>query len=319
MSEHVLTGLDGQNPLGFFAALGLLRVLDDDAVRRRVPRPTLRFATIGESVPTLNSDLAFDAISSVVLDDARQQGENHALQFAYSPQGERAVARDSAAVRDLKPPPALARALLDECAIRQRRESALVAGWFSELVTDNNGSTKPTALHFTAGQQSFLEMVDQLRQRIANDDVREALLGPWLNTSRLPSLSWDSSIARNYALRAGNPSKEKRGSVPAANWLGVIAMEFFPIAVRRDRLVTTGVKGGWKDSVFTWPLWEPPLTTSAVAPLLRVDVRRMYSAQWDALGVTRVYQADIQRSDQGGYGSFSPAAVVIPRRQKREN
>jgi hypothetical protein len=313
MNDHVLTGLDGQNPLGFFCALGLLRVLHDDAVRRGAPPPALGFASAGEPVPTMRSDLTFDAIVSMVLDDARAQGENRALQFAYTDDGERAIAGDSSAVRDLKPPPKLARELLDECANRSRREASLVGGWFSELVQDNNGNTKPTALHFTAGQQSFLEMVDALRKGITKEDVGEALLGPWLNTSHLPSLSWDSSFARFYALRAGNPSKEKRGSVPAANWLGAIAMEFFPVVPRGDRLLTTGVGGGWKDSVFTWPLWEPALTMAAAAALMRVDLRRMQSAQWEALGVTRVYQAEIQRSDQGGYGSFSPAAVVISR------
>jgi hypothetical protein len=317
MSDHVLTGLDGQNPLGFFAALGLLRVLDDDAVRQSVPRPTLHFAATGEPVPTVRSHLTLDAIIAVILEDARQQGENRALQLAYTKDGSRAMAGDPSAVRDLKPPPSLAKELLEECATRTRRESALVASWFSELVQDNNDNTKPTSLHFTAGQQSFLEMVDELRQGITNDDVREALLGPWLNTSRLPSLSWDSSVARNYALRASNPSKEKRGSVPAANWLGVIAMEFFPVVPHRGKLATTGVKGGWKDSVFTWSLWERPLTASAAAALLRVDLRRMRSGQWAALGITRLYEAAIQRSDQGGYGSFSPAAVVAPYRKNR--
>ena len=38
-----LTGLDAQNPLAFFAALGLLRVLDDDARRRGHERPRLAF------------------------------------------------------------------------------------------------------------------------------------------------------------------------------------------------------------------------------------------------------------------------------------
>ncbi|HEX2685060.1 MAG TPA: hypothetical protein VHN14_00505 [Kofleriaceae bacterium] len=317
MNELILTGLDGQNPLGFFAALGLLRVLDDDALRRNVPRPALQFPAMGEPVPTVRSDLALDAIIGVVLEDARQQGENHALQFAYTEQGERAVPGDSSAVHDLKPPPSLAKALLEECAPRARREAALVAGWFSELVQDHNGNTKPTALHFTAGQQSFLEMVDELRQGITSEDVREALLGPWLNTSRLPSLSWDSSIARNYALRASNPSKEKRGSVAAANWLGVIAMEFFPVVPSRDKLVTTGVRGGWKDSMFTWPLWDRPLTASTVAALLRIDLRRMRSSEWAAFGVIRGYEAAILRSDQGGYGSFSPAAVIAPYRKMR--
>lgn len=127
-------------------------------------------------------------------------------------------------------------------------------------------------------------------------------------------MSWDASVSRNYALRAGDPSKDKRGSVPAANWLAVIALEFFPVAERRGRLATTGIVGGWKDSTLYWPLWDVPITSHAAASLLRVDARRWTSAERAALGIFRVHRADILRSDQGGYGSFSPADVVLPAR-----
>ena len=175
---------------------------------------------------------------------------------------------------------------------------------------DHKGNTKPTAFHFTAGQQTFLAMVDELRRGITADDVREALFGPWLNTSRLPSLSWDSSVARLYALRAGDPSKEKRGSVPAANWLGVIALELFPVAVRRGRLETACMKGGWKDSAFTWPVWSVPLTFSTIAALLRTDTGKWTPKQREAAGIAALFRSKITRSDQGGYGAFSPAEFV---------
>lgn len=312
MTVIELSGLSGDNPLGFFAALGLLRVLDDDASRRGVRRPALAFAAEGPPTAALDTDLGLERVCEVVLEDARAQADNPALRFAYL-DDERVSPDRKGAVRDLKPPPRVARELLDECATRPRRVSALVSGWFSELVTDNKGNTKPTALHFTAGQQEFLSMVAELRDGIDADDVHETLFGPWSNASSLPSLSWDASIARYYALRAGDPAKEKRGSVPAANWLAVVAMEFFPVAADGGRLATTAVAGGWKDATFCWPLWSVPASAFASASLLRVDARRWTAAERAALGVTRVYAADILRSDQGGYGSFSPASVVLPR------
>lgn len=312
MKNIVLTGLDAQNPLGYFAALGLLRVLDEQAASRSAPAPTLRFTREGPPVPVLQTDLDVDDLLEAVVVDARRQGDNPALQLAYRDDGERILPTAKGAIRDLKPSPQLARQFLAQCAGGSRRVSGLVAGWFSELVTDHNGNTKPTSFHFTAGQQTFLAMVEDLRQGITTADVREALFGPWLNHSSLPSLSWDASAARNYALRASNPSGEKRGSVPAANWLGVVAMEFFPVVPARGRLVTTAVSGGWKDSTFCWPLWDVSLTGRAIASLLRVDARRWSSIERAALGITDVYAADILRSDQGGYGSFSPASVVLP-------
>ena len=312
MKQLSLTGLDAQNPLAFFAALGLLRVLDDDARRHRSRPPTLHFASEGPPIALVNTRYEVDEVVAVVLDDVRVQADNPALRFAYNERGDRVPPEHPEAIRDLKPPPAAARQLLDECASAPGRVSSLVAGWFSELVTDNNGNTKPSALHFTAGQQSFLEMVDTLRSQISHADVMEALVGPWLNRSTLPSLSWDSSVARSYALRASDPSKERRGSVPAANWLGVIALEFFPVVPVRGRLVTTGVSGGWKDATLRWPLWDRPATARTIASLLRIDARRWTAVMRAAMSIFRVYSADISRSDQGGYGSFSPSSVVLP-------
>jgi hypothetical protein len=156
-------------------------------------------------------------------------------------------------------------------------------------------------------------MVDELRSGIGAADLREALLGPWKGLSTLPSLSWDATAARQYALRAGNPSKEKRGSVPAANWLGDMALSFFPVMGIRRRLVTTRVEGGWKDSTFSWPLWSPPASSRTIASLLRLDILGLPTRDREALGVSEVLKARILRSDQGGYGSFSPPSVWFPR------
>jgi hypothetical protein len=313
MNTIALTGLDAQNPLAFLAALGLLRVLDDDALGRGVVRPRLAFVDDGAPRAHVSSDLSFDEVVATVLADAEAQATSLILSLAYLDDGTRVAASYPDAARDLKPPPVVARQALSEAATADRRTADLAAGFFSELVQDNNGNTKPTGFHFTAGQQSFLRMVDQLREGLTAADVREALLGPWTNTSTLPSLSWDASATRAYALRASNPSGEKRGSVPAANWLGVMALSALPVSVSRGRLRTTAIKGGWKDSEFTWPLWNSPASFPTIAALLRLDARRWSARERVAMGIALVLSSRIARSDQGGYGSFSPAEVVVPR------
>jgi hypothetical protein len=310
VSALLLTGMDAQNPLAFLASLGLLRVLDDAARRGQHGRPRLSFVDDGCPIPKLWTTLAADDVVRCVLDDAAAQADNPVLQLAYDDKGDRVPPNQSKAIRDLKPSPELARIALQEFASAPPRVSRLAAGLFSENVQDNNGNTKPTAFHFTAGQQAFLAMVDDLRRGITAADVREALFGPWLNTSKLPSLSWDSSVARLYALRASDPSKEKRGSIPAANWLGVIALELFPVAARHGRLETARVAGGWKDSAFTWPVWDVPLTVATVAALLRTDTAKWKPKQREAAGIVAMFRSKITRSDQGGYGAFSPAEFV---------
>jgi len=99
------------------------------------------------------------------------------------------------------------------------------------------------------------------------------------------------------------------------NWVGLQALAFFPVAVERGRLMTTAVVGGWKDAVFTWPTWEPALGVATIAALLRTDVRKMSAREWAAWGITNVFSSNIQRPDK--YGSFAPAAVVVPRAAPR--
>jgi hypothetical protein len=253
-----------------------------------------------------------EEIVDIVLRDAAARADDHALQFAYDADGSSVASSADGSIRDLKPAPAGARALLEHAATADRRIAAQAAAWFSELVQDNNGNTKPTAFHFTAGQQAFLAMVEDLRVGLRAEHVQEALLGPWLNTSSLPSLSWDASVARLYALRAGNPAKERRGSVPGANWLASLGLAFFPVVVRSGRLFTTGVTGGWKDSTFTWPVWSPCAESTAIASLLRLNAAAWTQRERAAYGIETVFCSRILRSDQGGYGSFAPAAVVSP-------
>jgi hypothetical protein len=312
MTTLTLTGLEAHNPLGFLAALGLVRVLDHHAAGRGEPPPRLGFVDQGAFVANLVTPHTLEEITDLVLRDAAAQADNRALQFAYDDEGALVAPTGKGATRDLKPSPAGARELLEYAATADRRTAAQAMAWFSELVQDNNGKTKPTAFHFTAGQQAFLEMVEELRTGLTAEHLREALVGPWLNTSSLPSLTWDASISRLYALRAGNPAKERRGSVPGANWLAVLGLALFPVVVQAGRLVTTCVEGGWKDSIFTWPVWSPAAEVSAIASLLRLDATVWTQRQRAAYGIETVFSSRILRSDQGGYGSFTPAAVVAP-------
>lgn len=319
MTSLMLTGLDAQNPLAFLAALGLLRILDDHAVRHAIERPRLSFIDEGRQTPKLWTALSMKEVAGIVLEDATTQAMNPALRIAYDENGNEVSPEASGATRDLKPPPKLARVILDRGALADRRTADLLAGFFSDLVQDvSKGRTKPTAFHFTAGQQVFLKMVDALRRGIAAGDVNEALSGPWLNRSKLPSLSWDASITRLYALRAGDPSIEKRGSIAAANWLGVNALSFFPVNVLGTKLVTARVEGGWKGSSFTWPVWEARLSVPTIAALLRVDPRPWRSEERAAQGITGVFSSRILRAEQGGNGSFCPAEVVLPTSKKKQ-
>lgn len=302
MTEHVLTGLDGSNPLGFLAACGLLRWLAEEDEEPLPTAPRLRWVRDGVWRPVLDGPEDLEPVLQRIAATAISWTEDPALGLCYDKGGKTTY--------DLKPPPPLMREWLS--SVRQSpRGRRFAAAYGVAEVVDNNGNVKPTALHFTAGQQVFLDMVRTLTSHVDVDALREAVYGPWLYQGSAPSLSWDSTVGRDYALRAGDPSKEKRQGVPGADWLAFLALPLHPVAAVRGALATACTGGGWKSGRYRWPLWDVPATASGVRRLLmRQDLERLSAPQRRLLGVGEVLAADIRRSDQGGYGSFGPARVA---------
>ncbi|MEL6183880.1 MAG: hypothetical protein AAFU79_04580 [Myxococcota bacterium] len=315
-----LTGMDGSDPLGFFAALGVLRALDDRAPDGR-PRLSWRESASGWR-PSIHGADSVDMIAEAVMSDLPSWADEPALAMAYTKAGEQVAPGGAGAIRDLKPPPELQRRAFEaaarDAAEGNSRSARTWAAFGTDVATDNAGKIKPTSLHFTAGQQQFLKMVRELREGLQQEDVLEALVGPWTNESRLPSLSWSGTGQRMYALRATDPSTDKRGSTPGAEWLAFLGLSFLPTVPstggRGPLVLTTGVAGAWKSSTFTWPLWGPPCVASVVESL--VSLRGLCRAESLAgyerrgRGILQIYRARILRSEQGGYGSFAPAEVV---------
>lgn len=122
-------------------------------------------------------------------------------------------------------------------------------------------------------------------------------------------MSWDSTSNRDYALRASDPSLDKKLGVPGADWLAVRGLAMLPVAPRGTRVMTTGCTGGWKDGQFTWALWTVPLNAAVIKTLLGQTVGLMTPHERRARGIGAVLTSGIRRSDQGGYGSFEPATV----------
>jgi hypothetical protein len=292
-----LPGLDGSNPLAFLAALGVL-----NAVSESSPRSMLTWELRGTWRPVLVS--AYGHIDAVIdyLDADRQScARDPALRLEYEGK------------RDLKPRPNQFREFLKQlahdAAPGARRSVDWVSAFATDIAVDNNGNIKPTALHFTAGQQQFLQMAGELVRLTTADDLREALVGPWQYGRALPVMGWDSTISRDYALRASDPSTDKKLGVPGADWLAIRGLAMVPAVPKGTRILTTGCSGGWKDGRFCWPLWTARLTAASVRSLLRGQVNAMRRAERDARGIGAVFSSGIRRSDQGGYGSFEPASV----------
>lgn len=305
MNEIVLRGLDGSNPLGYLAALGALRIADERGLS-----PSLRWELQDVWRPILRIDETEDGLLEALFSDVEEWRRG-------APELELRYEKNNRSLYELKPPPAAFQEFAHQAAnvamSGSRRWADQTAGYaaaHAQLGTDRGGATKPTAFHFSAGQQLFLGAVRDLCEKITRDDLAEALLGPWRYESTLPVLGWDVVAGeRDYALRASDPSKDKKTGVPGADWLGFRALGFFPVVLRGGRAVTTGFSGRGKRYTFHWGLWTVPLEANIVGTVVARRWSDVPAREREARGIALALCSRVRRTDQGGYGSFGAAAI----------
>ena len=303
MNEVHLTGLEGTNPLGFLAAVGV-QVAFDTAP----DQPRLWWSDDLTPHAVVDADFDIERIVDRALAAVGQWVQASAL-TPRRPDGAAMPKGD-----ELKLTPQDLRAYLSRARDDGGAGAQLSAALVAEGSLDKQGVAKPTDLYFTAGQQKFLHMTRHVLGNVSRTDLIAGLQGPWGYASNLPSLMWDVSDDRVYALTADDPSKDEKLTNPGPEALAVLGLSRYPVFAGRGRTLTQGCSGSWTAASYSWPLWRRPATTLAVKSLMAhaydhpgAGDRQRWFPAW---GIARILRSPIRRSGQGGYGTFGPADVV---------
>ncbi len=259
MTRTVLKGLNGSNPLGFMASVGLLRLLEVQG-----HHACLGF-TEDEFHSWIECNPALDDIPGTVTKDAEAAAGSQPWRLEYKNDGDKLVA-------DLKAPPEQFREFLtlaiDEWLTGRPEQSNYAAAYGTDVAVDGNGNTKPTAFHFTAARQTFLGQVESLRSAIDAGWVRQSFQTPDA-TREGSNLRWDPDAERNRALMAKDPGKEKTVVNAPLEWLAFRGLPAFPCVPVGSRILTCGVTGRGQDELrFRWPLWSCGASYATVRSLL---------------------------------------------------
>lgn len=299
MSRIDLAGVDGSNPLGFLAALGLLRV---------VPGARLGFAADGSYRAFLNG-LHKSALAAVVVADASSAAGSAPWRLTYTKSATKK--QGPQVVADLKPPPEDFKKFLVRCVeswVAGRDEAvAYAAAYCTDIAVDGKGNTKPTAFHFTAAQQTFLGAVEEIRASVTPEWV-EASLFEGHAAKRGSNLRWDPGAERSWALMANNPSDDGTLVNAPLEWLAFRGLPLLPTFPRGIRIITTGVSGRGEDLAFTWPLWSVPASLQTVRSVLQLDWTGA-ARDGSERGVFAFCSSAIRRTSQG-FGNFGPSSVT---------
>lgn len=302
MSRIQLVGLDGSNPLGFLAALGLLRV---------VPGAKLGFSSDGsfraffDGLDQSESDLA-----TFVSDDAKAAEDRSApWRFTYTKAATKKQGPQE--VADLKAPPSAFKRFLSTCVedwlLGNDDAAGYAAAYGTDVAVDGKGNTKPTAFHFTAAQQTFLGAVEGIRASVTHEWVKKSL---YEGHGEKPgsNLRWDPGSERNWALMANNPSGDGTRVDAPLEWLAFRGLPLLPSFPRGTRIITTGVVGRGGDMTFSWPLWTVAASHHTTRSVLQVDWSRN-AKERAARGVVAICSSAIRRTSQG-FGNFGPSSVT---------
>jgi CRISPR-associated endonuclease/helicase Cas3 len=252
----LLRGLDGANPLGFLAALGLFRTLDDGRHRMSWARAG------GTWVPRLHPSRG-----TPVTEDGLVAALEERLAKSL----------------DVHPAVLLERlgAVADDSKRRRRCFEEIVAGsdraemdWTAAIASDFAPPDSINQLQ-TVRRDYFLGNVRSVLARTGADHLRRAIFHSWDYSDALDnqSLHLDPGEDRRYAQQwnkpAGDPDRKTRGGMLGANRLALEAIALFPSFPEAGTLRTLGFTGNRSSNTrWTWPLWSAGLSLSTVRSLL---------------------------------------------------
>jgi hypothetical protein len=302
MSRIDLVGVDGSNPLGFLAALGLLRV---------VPGAKLGFSDDGSFRAFVDGldECEPDLVTRIAADAETAELESAPWRFTYTKAATKKQGPQE--VADLKPPPDDFRRFLATCVeawvIGNEEAAGFAAAYGTDVAVDGKGNTKPTAFHFTAANQTFLGAVESIRASVTQEWVETSL---FKGHGERPgsNLRWDPGAERNWALMANNPNDDGTRVDAPLEWLAFRGMPLLPSFPRGARIITTGVVGRGDEMTFTWPLWSLPASLPTTRSALQVDWTGS-AKERAARGIFAICSSAIRRTSQG-FGNFGPSSVM---------
>lgn len=298
-----LPGLDGTNPLGFLAALGLLRTLnmqsDGNAVRMLWEKTgatwTPRIIGGGHDIDKLLERLV---AGFEVCDRSPWRLDK---KFPFETKTLRREISDAT-----------------RGASHTHRDRIDTLGSFGvAYVSDDRGTFKDTSLRMIRAGDSagngLLAYGERIREDTTLDNLRSALIGPWKYEDEGCALRWDPAEHHGYAMQWTDPSKEKTVSVRGANRLALAAMPMLPVVPVQARVGTTafGKPHGQQESL-SWPIWIVACGIDVITSLLALAClqdERPSSSKLSARGIRAVYRCDRVKTSTY-YRNFTPAQRV---------
>jgi hypothetical protein len=324
--ELELPALVSSSPLGFLAALGILQLTTPV-----FDRPA-RLSWCGPDAPAvLHTDRPFthqalaDLLGSQLPEDPTKEPLPLVPGILSLP---RSGPSDA-----LRMPIDTALHHLRHHTRAQREHNTPTAHWFAALVNQlsiapiekNPGKTRPahgqqpdfftssTPLFGRGGQMTLANNWIKAAQECRKDPTHLlAALTAWRRVDGYAGANLDHhSTGDAHMVSQGKPTQQ---GVPGATWLALHGFATFRLTGDTTYAQATSWDRTGPNGALTWPIWQPPLTTTSINTLLEHPLVRAPNpdpAKLHNLGVTAVYTAPRTRLPQAD-GPLQPGHRVHP-------
>lgn len=307
MSKHptddglLLPGLDGTNPLGFMAALGVLRVLNlqKHGVKLTWQLSSGTWRPVLFGVQVLLPDLGAELLAAIRNLDHSAWLIDKKLPFDASLFRHNAEDATGTASR----------------MYRQKADS--LSSFGVDCFADKDGAFERTHLCMVrAGDsagQGMTAYANRIIETILVGQLQQAIETSWLYQDDQCALRWDPGEDKPYAVQWRNPSKVGALSEKGANCLALFGMACFPVIPVKGQAETTGfgLKEA-KQTSLTWPIWKHPISLGVVHSLLTLsELQREQPDRMElnSLGVAATYRCNRVMTSTY-YANFTPSQRV---------
>ncbi len=269
MSRHtsddglLLPGIDGTNPLGFLAALGVLASLSRiDGLTSARMRWTLKNATwvpciMFDASVSLTEDGLLDKLVTTLVNDRSRHPANLYEQLQDEVNSRRSFFETVVSDASLT-----ARARVD---------------FLSAIASDASPDDAVNQLQ-TTRRDYHLGNIDSILSATTRDHLLRTLFVAWDYSDPLnnQSLHLDPTEDRRHAYQwnkpSGDPSRNRVGGMLGANRLAIEAIALFTSFPRNSRLATVGFRGSRShDTFWTWPIWGTSVSLDVAKTTLAIE------------------------------------------------
>lgn len=299
----IFCGIDGANPLGFLAAVGVAQVINSCC-------SSIRLSWCVDKGAWRPSLWGFSGNGSELLQNLyRALSEASPYPFEIDKKLPFSAIAFSAALRGMA----------KETTPAKRRVADILAGFGSEIHIDDKDVFLDTSFRMVrsgdSAGQGLPAYALSIRNGLSVEALRRTLFQSWDYDDNEFSLRWDPLEDQRYALRWYNPSSpsnKKFGprTMRGANALALEALALFPVQPQRTGINTTGFSlRGRRREFFSWPIWDVPISLDVIRSLLAYpDLQKEKPSRATLVkrGIVEVYRCE-RTAPNKYYKNFTPS------------